>query len=109
MQYYIIASFFYLIVMLITFHEPMRKTNWFLPIAISCNLLSSMCWFLLAKKLNNKEEILTNSIYWDLMMILIGYLIPLLVFQFKFNNNQIIGFTLIIIGILIVKFFHVPL
>ena len=64
---------------------------------------------LYAKKLNNKVEILTNSIYWDLMMIFIGYLIPLLVFQFKFNNNQIIGFTLIIIGILIVKLFHIPL
>jgi drug/metabolite transporter (DMT)-like permease len=109
MQYYIIASFFYLIVMLITFYEPMRKTSWFLPISICCNLFSSMCYFLLIKKLNNKEDILINGIYWDFMLIFIGYLIPLFIFQFKFNTNQIIGLTLVVIGILIIKLFHVPL
>jgi multidrug transporter EmrE-like cation transporter len=68
-----------------------------------------MCYFLLIKKLKNKEDILINSIYWDFMLIFIGYLIPLFIFQFKFNINQIIGLTLVVIGILIIKLFHVPL
>jgi hypothetical protein len=60
-------------------------------------------------KLTTKEDILINGIYWDFMLIFIGYLIPIFIFQFKFNINQIIGLILIVIGILIIKFFHVPL
>lgn len=106
MWYYLIASLFYLMVMFITFNDAFRKSSWYFPLSIFGNLIGSICWFLLVRHLNNNDKILIHSVYWDFMILVIGYLLPLLAFEFSFNSWQIFGMSLVIIGLCVIKAFH---
>lgn len=92
--------------MFITFNDAFRKSSWYLPLSIFGNLIGSICWFLLVRHLNNNDKILVHSVYWDFMILVIGYLLPLLAFEFSFNSWQIFGMSLVIIGLCVIKAFH---
>ena len=106
MSYYLIAFIFYFITMIITFYEPIRKTNYYFYISLILNTCGSICWFLLVKYLDNNEEILIHSAYWDLMILIICFLFPIIIFNFNFNLYQMIGFLFILLGFGMVKWFH---
>jgi len=103
---YIIAAAFYTFDMLITFNDGFRKSNWYLPMSITGNLFGSICWFMLVKHLDNNDRILIHSVYWDFMILLIGYMLPLMIYQFHFNFGQIIGMSMVVIGLCLLKAFH---
>jgi hypothetical protein len=70
------------------------------------NFLASFSWFSLVKSLPDKESILINSVYWDIMIMGIGYILPLFIFSFKLNNIQIISLFVILLGFFMLKVFH---
>ena len=94
-------------VMFITFNDAFRKSNYYLPLSIFGNLIGSICWFLLVRHLNNNDKILVHSVYWDFMILVIGYLLPLMFYEFSFSLWQIFGMCLVVIGLCIIKAFHV--
>lgn len=103
MKYYVIASLCYLIVMLLTFFDFSRKSSWFLPVSLLFNTVGTCLWFLLVKHLDEQQKILIHSVYWDFMILVIGYCLPLIIFKFNFNFLQIAGFILTIIGMVMIK------
>lgn len=103
MKYYAFASVCYLIVMLLTFFDYSRKSSWFLPISLFFNTCGTLAWFLLVKQLNEQQKILIHSVYWDFMILVIGYCIPLILFKFNFTYLQIIGLIMTIAGMLLIK------
>ena len=107
MWYYIIAGIFYLLVMLLTFCDNTRKSAWFIPICVSLNTLGTIIWFLLVKNLDDKKKILVNSVYWDFMILVIGYCLPLILFKFEFSLIQFLGLILIIFGFALIKVVHI--
>lgn len=89
--------------MLLTFFDYSRKASWFLPISLFFNTCGTIAWFLLVKQLNEQQKILIHSVYWDFMILVIGYCIPLILFKFNFTYLQIIGLIMTIVGMLLIK------
>ena len=106
MWHYIVAGIFYTLVMFLTFSDSTRKSHWFFIVSILLNTCGSVIWFMLVKSLDDKEKILINSIYWDFMILVIGYCIPLMIFKFSFNYFQMVGLIFIIFGFILLKGFH---
>jgi drug/metabolite transporter (DMT)-like permease len=106
MIYYLIASVFYIAIMLMTFTESIRLSKHFIWINLFLNICSSFLWFTLVKNLPNKESILLNSAYWDLMIMFVGYILPIFIFQFKLNYMQLIGLFVIFVGFCLLKAFN---
>lgn len=106
MIYYLIASVFYIAIMLMTFTESIRLSKHFIWINLFLNTCAAFFWFYFAKNLPNKESILLNSAYWDLMIMVIGYILPIFIFQFKLNYMQLIGLFVVFIGFCLLKVFN---
>ncbi len=104
-MYYFIAFLIYLILMFMTFSD-FRESKYFVFVALTLNFLTSFLWFSLVKSLPDKESILINSVYWDIMIMGIGYILPLFIFSFKLNNIQIISLFVILLGFFMLKVFH---
>lgn len=103
MWYYGAASVLYLAVMLLTFMESARSSRWYVPCCLACNLFASFLWFRLAQSLPNRDSVLINSAYWDLMIMVIGYVLPMILFSFKMNAWQYLGLAVVFIGFCIMK------
>lgn len=106
MWYYSTASVLYLAVMLMTFVDAARSSRWYLPCCIFCNLAASVLWFRFAQSLPDRDAVLINSAYWDLMIMFIGYMLPMVVFQFRLNPWQYSGLALVFIGFCLLKVFN---
>ena len=106
MIYYLIASIFYFLLMCFTFNECIRKSSYYTYVCLILNLCSAFLWFSFVKNLPNREEVLFHSVYWDLMIIVIGYILPLFIFEFKLNYIQMIGIIVIFIGFCLLKGFN---
>lgn len=106
MWYYVAASLLYVAVMLMTFVDAARSSRWYLPCCIVCNVGASILWFRLAQSLPNKDSVLINSAYWDLMIMFIGYMLPMVAFQFRLGTWQYVGLALVFLGFCLLKVFN---
>lgn len=70
-----------------------------------CNIIACILWYSLAHSLSNKEDVLLNSAYWDMMIMTIGYMLPMLIFGFKLTYMQFAGLAVIFAGFCMLKFF----
>ena len=104
--YYLMAFMFYFLAMIITFNDSYRRSNWYIYVSLGLNTAGSIFWFLLVKYLNDNDKILIHSAYWDLMILIISFLLPTIIYKFNFNLYQIGGLIFIFLGFAIVKWFH---
>lgn len=71
---------------------------------MACNIFSCFLWYSLAHSLYDKDAVLINSAYWDMMIMAIGYVLPMFVFGFRLTTMQLIGIAVIFVGFCMLKF-----
>lgn len=106
MWYYLTASLLYLVIMLMTFVDAARSSRWYFACCIACNVGASVLWFKLAQSLPDRDAVLINSAYWDLMIMFIGYMLPMVAFQFRLGFWQYAGLALVFLGFCLLKVFN---
>ena len=106
MIYYLSAAICYFLVMCLTFVEHWRNHRFYIGACLLFNFFSASMWFSFVKTLPSKENILLHSVYWDLMIMIIGYILPVFIFHFKLNYLQITGIFVIFIGFCMLKAFN---
>lgn len=104
MGYYITAAMLYLVIMMLTFCDSARSSTYYIPISMICNTFSCFLWYLLAHNLHDKDAVLINSAYWDMMIMVIGYVLPMFIFGFRLTTMQFAGMIVIFIGFCMLKF-----
>jgi len=104
MGYYIAAAIIYLVIMMLTFCDSVRLSAYYIPVSMACNILSCFLWYSLAHSLYDKDAVLINSAYWDMMIMAIGYVLPMFIFGFCLTIMQLIGIAVIFVGFCMLKF-----
>ena len=104
MGFYITAAMLYLVIMMLTFLDTARSSNYYIPASTACNIVACLLWYTLAKSLPSKEAVLLNSAYWDMMIMFIGYILPMAIFGFRLTTLQIAGMAVIFVGFCMIKF-----
>ena len=99
----LIALNFYFACTYFSFHEELRRANWFVPVSVCLNIVTSFLWFSTVKYIDEKNKIFFYSLAWDFCMVCIAYFVPILFFNLNLNKMTIAGFLLMIIGLIIIK------
>lgn len=105
MYFYVAAAVLYFVLTMITFLESSRNSWYFIPLATVLNVGSSLLWIFYARSLPDKESILYCSAWWDLMVVIVCNVVPLLVFRMGFNAMQYVGFAVIFVGFVLLELF----
>lgn len=77
---------------------------WYLPVALFFGGMNMMLWFIATRIISNLKTIYIYSLIWDLIVVSVYFLLPIIAFQIKLNKFGIIGLMLMVIGFLLVKF-----
>jgi uncharacterized membrane protein len=86
-----------------SYNDEQRRSPWFYPVYLSVSVACSLIWIVSAKCLDNKRHILVYSVFWDSLLMVAYYLLPLLFFGVKVNTGMLVGIALVLIGIMLVK------
>lgn len=101
--YFLLLILFSIIYNYISYIEIFRKSLWYLASAIVLSVIFAMIWFNLQKLVESKETVLFLVITWDVIVIIIGVVIPIIFFDIKISRLTYIGIIFIIIGIILLK------
>src|SRR5574343_606007 len=95
----IIYSFGYYL----TYTPSCRNQWWYYPVGMVTWGTASFLWLWTAKYLNDEKRIYVYSFFWDSLMCIICYGLPLIFFNVKVNFYGIIGVLLVILGLVFLK------
>lgn len=93
----------YLTTCSMSYNEPFRRSDYFLPTTIAIGLLCSLIWNSMVKYIDDKSRIYYYSLVWDISTIFVYYLFPLFFLNVKLEKYGIIGIVMIIAGLITVK------
>lgn len=86
-----------------SYRADLRASGWFLPVYLAVSVGCALCWVVAARSLNDGRSILFFSLVWDVLMVACYYLLPLALFDFRFNRWAWAGFALMLAGLVLVK------
>lgn len=86
-----------------SFSDSFRRSAWFIPGFTTANLAIGFLWVWAARLLDDKAKIYVYSLYWDSLMVLCYYLLPLLVMGIKLNTQTLCGIFLTVTGLVVIK------
>lgn len=95
----------YFIISYLGYNENARRANWFVPVAVLFNLITSTIWFLAVKYIDDKNRIFFYCLCWDALMVTIAYFVPVFLFNLQLNKLTIFGFILMLIGLALIKIY----
>lgn len=86
----------------ITYTES-RDKWWAIPVGTLLGAIVAILWFTMARYLEDKHRIYVYSLFWDTTMWVVYYTIPLLFFGVKLDRWLVVGLSLIITGMVVIK------
>lgn len=86
-----------------SFSDTFRRSTWFIPGFTTANLAIGFLWIWAARLLDDKAKIYVFSLYWDSLMVLCYYILPLLAMGIKLNSQTVFGIVLTVIGLIVIK------
>ena len=89
----------------ISYSDTIKQSFWYYPLGLTLSVIANYAWLTIAKITPNKDDILLYGSIWDSIILGTFIIIPFMFFDLKLGYKDAIGFSLIILGILIVKFF----
>lgn len=87
----------------ITYKESNRNSSWFIPTLIGIDIVSNLVWAGMTRYLDDKQKIYVFSLFWDTVMVLVWYFIPIMFFGVKIDRWILLGVLLMILGLSIIK------
>lgn len=93
----------YMLMAYITYDDTRRNSNYCIPIAAMSGTVSALLWAMAIRCIDDNHGIYVYDLIWDAMLTLIFILVPIVWFGVRFNKVEVIGITLVGIGLLVLK------
>lgn len=93
----------YVLMACCSYNETIKSSQWFFPLGIACAVFSNYLWLSIAKADPNSSSLMIKGLIWDVMLMLVYLIIPLLFFNAKFTTIQAVGVGLTLIGLVLTK------
>lgn len=97
------AMVFYSISLLLCYSQGIRSAWYYVPLALSIGLCTSLMWTLSVKIIDNKEKIFFFSLCWEFLVILVDCLIPIVFFGISANKYMVIGSVIVVLGLIVMR------
>lgn len=95
--------FMFVVGSVFSYRADLRCSRWFMPVYIAASVGCAVCWVWAVRALDDQKRIYFLSLVWDLLMVVCYYLLPLVLFDFKFNKWTWFGVGLMLVGLAVVK------
>ena len=99
------GAIIYLATAWMSYSDPIKASTFYYPLGIFLSVIANAAWLTIAKIVPNRDDILIYGAFWDTIILGAFTLVPLLFFDVRLTQKDTIGFCLIILGILVIKFF----
>ena len=86
----------------ITYEESVQNEWYYYPSGILLSAVGFSLWLYVAKMTTGKETFIA-AVIWDSMAAFAFFVLPLLIFNVKLNTLNIMGLTLGVVGIILMK------
>ena len=83
--------------------EFFRRSDYFYPISFMVGSAITILWYTSVRYLDDKHRIYVFSMLWDVTMIAIFYLIPIMFYGVQLTRWGILGLFLVLVGVVILK------
>jgi len=93
----------YVIGSALSYIDALRRAWWYAPLFAILGVVTTYLFAWAAKLLDNKEKIYVFSLCYDTAMMIAYYLLPLLIFSTRPSTGVVIGTSLVVIGLFVVK------
>jgi len=100
-MYFLLGATAYTLYMALSGSKQAQVSWWYIPVGLCIALAANICWLLLAKNTQNPNELLLNAIGWDVMVVTISIITPILLFGARLNAVQWVGVAAILTGLLL--------
>lgn len=97
------ASILYAIFTWYTFNDEIRQSPYFFVIGLAYAVLANFTWIILVRNINDTRQILFYSLAWDVLMAVIGWMIPIIFYHARLTLTSSLGVLLIIAGVLVLR------
>lgn len=87
----------------VTYYNEVRTSIWYLPLFSVFSLLTGLVFAITAKYLDDKSRMYMFSFYWDTLLTLTYFVVPIVFFGVQFTRTATCGMILVIIGLIILK------
>lgn len=86
-----------------TFDDRTRAKWWYVPSGVFLGIVCNTIWLFMTRSLDDKEKIYFYALFWDAMIVVVFYGMPILLFGVKLNKWGLLGLALMITGLTIMK------
>lgn len=87
-----------------TYNDNIKNSIWYYPLGVSLGTITATLWFYVCTLLPDKNKVYVYSLFWDTIMVMVYYGLPILFFGVKLDKITAVGSTLILAGIMVLKF-----
>lgn len=95
---------FYSLYCYLSYRPDFKDKAWFTPTCLIIALIVHMAWLTLIKTISDGRTILLYSLIWDVLIVVVFLIIPIIFFKVNLNLTTGIGVGLIFIGLLLAKY-----
>lgn len=81
----------------------MKESSLFYPLGLTLALIANAVWLWISQTENDANSLMVKGMYWDAMLTLTYIIVPLLLFNAKLTGTQLLGFVLLMVGLIIIK------
>jgi multidrug transporter EmrE-like cation transporter len=93
----------YSLAAIVAYHTPIRNSAWYYPLGLFVALACNLTWLYLARSSVARNDLISNSITWDAMRLMVYTGVPLAFFGAELSPVKIAGACLIGLGIYLVN------
>lgn len=86
-----------------TYHSQFKASSWFFPVGLIGAIAANAIWLSIAKAELNTSQLMIKGLVWDAILMACYAITPVLIFDARFSNTQIVGIVLTLIGLFITK------
>jgi len=87
-----------------SYYDPIKASSLYFPLGILMSLVANIGWLTIAKIVPNRDDILIYGAFWDSMIMIAFLAVPLLWFEVRLETRESVGLSLIVLGMLCLKF-----
>jgi uncharacterized membrane protein len=87
----------------LTYCESWKEKWWYIPLGVMLGMVANAVWFLAVKMVADRDKVFVMGLIWDLAVVFIYTLTPILLFGVSWNRWTVLGLILMVAGVMIVK------
>lgn len=98
-----VAMIFYIISCYLSYQEWFRQSVHYYWVSLLLGMVISLIWYGMVRHLNDKDAIYLYAIVWDISLVMVYFILPLLLFDIKLTRFGLTGVGLIFLGMILLK------